>query len=75
MQLGLFGKYILAKSDGSNIDPEAKYFILRYDADSADREAARGALLHYAGLVQDSNPQLASDLRKQLEIEAKKWIN
>lgn len=70
MKLGLFGKYILGKSNGTDIDPFAKYFILRYDANSSDGEAARGALLHYASLIQCSNPQLANDLREQLKIEA-----
>lgn len=35
-QEGLYAKYILRKSDGSFIDSKAKYFILRYDADSTD---------------------------------------
>lgn len=41
---GLYGKYIIFKADGSEGDPEAKYFVLRVDTD----KHARKALLAYA---------------------------
>lgn len=41
MQMGLYGKYILAKSDGTDLDPNACYFVLRWDTDPAARQALR----------------------------------
>lgn len=37
---GLYGKYLLSKADGSVVDPEADYFILRLDTDPIARMAA-----------------------------------
>ncbi len=56
---GLYGKYIVSKSDGSPTDPNAQYFVLRLDTDPA----ACHAMLMYAGHVWHSNPQLAEDIR------------
>lgn len=44
----LIQKYIVTKADGEPVDPGAKYFVLRYDADSRDGYAAREALRYYA---------------------------
>ncbi len=33
MSRGLYNKYIVTKADGSPIDPEAQYFVLRIDND------------------------------------------
>jgi len=41
---GLRQKYNVTKRDGSEIDPEAVYFVLRVDAD----KHARNALVAYA---------------------------
>ena len=41
---GLFKKYHITKTDGSEIDPDAIYFVLRLDTDMA----ARAAILQYA---------------------------
>lgn len=38
---GLFNKYIIQKADGSPIDPNAQYFVLRLDTDIAARIAVR----------------------------------
>jgi hypothetical protein len=40
----LYGKYNVTKTDGSPVDPNAQYFVLRIDTD----EAARQALDTYA---------------------------
>lgn len=69
VKAGLHGKYLLAKADGSDIAPYAKYFCLRYDADSEDGESARSALLRYAELVFPTNPDLANGLAKDLRLE------
>lgn len=57
-EVGVFGKYIIAKADGSPIDPEACYFVLRLDTD----EAARFAALEYARRC--DNRALAHDITK-----------
>ena len=53
---GLFNKYKIEKADGSPVDPNAIYFVLRLDTDVAAREAA----IFYATLIQ--NEQLNDDL-------------
>lgn len=59
----LFGKYIISKADGSEVDPKADYFVLRLGSDVAARHAAREYALH----VQAANPQLAADLRERCD--------
>jgi hypothetical protein len=59
---GLYGKYRIEKNDGTPTDPDAAYFVLRIDTDPA----AQAALITYAMRVEDSNPELASDLRHWL---------
>jgi len=59
---GLFGKYIVQKVDGSELDPGAKYFVLRYD----NGPAAQHALYAYADYIEDENPELYRDLQVAL---------
>ena len=60
---GLKNKYVIAKTDGSPVAPEAEYFVLRIDADPH----ARRALAHYADSVAADNLQLAREIREWLE--------
>jgi hypothetical protein len=53
---GVYGKYVLSKADGTPLDPEACYFVLRLDKD----KAARMAAMEYARHC--DNRQLAVDL-------------
>lgn len=55
----LFSKYHITKKDGSPVDPNAQYFVLRIDADSA----ARAAVMVYAMCVEKDDPQFAGELR------------
>jgi len=55
---GWYGKYIIEKADGSQIDVGAEYFVLRIDKDPAARIAARA----YAEAVKDTAPLLARDI-------------
>ena len=55
---GLYGKYKIEKADGSPVDPEADYLVLRLDSD----KHARIAALAYAESVMSENTLLASDL-------------
>lgn len=64
---GYYRKYVISKIDGSPIDPEADYFVLRVDSDQDAREAAK----HYAGLIVWKNPILAGEItRRMWEYEA-----
>lgn len=56
---GLFGKYVIAKADGTPVDPKARYFIMRFDLNSGDPYAFP-ALMCYANLSR--NRQLQRDL-------------
>jgi hypothetical protein len=58
-----FNKYIITKSNGNPIDPEALYFVLRYDRDPH----ARVALAAYAQSVRTDNPQLADELLMEVK--------
>jgi hypothetical protein len=63
-------KFILKKADGSPIDPEAKYIVLRYDANNfKDGFAARHAIRKYAKMIQHTNPVFALDLLKAVKDE------
>lgn len=53
---GVCGKYIIEKADGSPVDPEATYFVLRLDVDPA----ARAAMWAYAEAT--GNEKLAGDI-------------
>jgi hypothetical protein len=69
---GLFGKYLVAKRDGTPLDPEAKYFVVRYDAKAAHGDIGRTTLAYYASAIESEMPELAVELRnainKQTEL-------
>jgi len=60
---GLYGKYRIAKADGSPTDPGAQYFVLRIDTD----QAARMALFTYADYIEHDQPEFAAELRQWLD--------
>lgn len=60
---GLYKKYVIKKADGSPVDINADYFVLRLDADQAAREAAK----NYASRVLDKNPELAEELKARCD--------
>jgi len=66
MKIGLYNKYNITKADGSPMDPNAFYFVLRLDKDKHARVAAKA----YAGSVRAENPSLA----EQLEAKIKKYL-
>jgi hypothetical protein len=53
----LYNKYKIEKTDGTSVDPDAVYFVLRIDTDPA----ARAALIAYADACMDN--QFAHELR------------
>jgi hypothetical protein len=60
-QRGFYRKYTITKADGSPVDPNAQYLVLRLDTD----RAACLAALTYAD--ETDNPVLAQDLREVAE--------
>jgi hypothetical protein len=56
-------RYIIQKTNGKPVDPEAQYFVLRVDKDPH----ARVALAFYAQSVRRDNPQLADDIERWIE--------
>jgi UDP-2-acetamido-3-amino-2,3-dideoxy-glucuronate N-acetyltransferase len=68
--LGLMKKFIVAKSDGSDVDPAAVYFVLRLDdhdgCDPVHAAACRAAAHLYADAIEDHLPLLSRDLRLKL---------
>lgn len=61
MSEGIKGKYVISKADGSAVDPEACYFVLRLDRDSVARRAMRS----YAH--DTPNPTLSFDITECLD--------
>lgn len=59
---GLYQKYTVSKADGSGVDPNALYMVLRYDNDPLAREALRTLAFAVACV----NTTFASDLMGQL---------
>ena len=59
----LFSKYKIEKADGSRVDPNAMYFVLRIDTDPH----ARVALLAYARSIRASEPEFANELDEWIE--------
>ncbi len=55
-------KYTVEKVNGNPIDPDAEYFVLRFDKDPH----ARVAMAAYADSVESVNPKFAEDIRKKI---------
>lgn len=60
---GIYGKYEIRKTDGTETDPKAVYFVLRLDTDPW----ARAAIREYARACQGEQPELAVDIWKLLK--------
>ena len=70
-EIGLVHKYNIAKADGSEVDPNAAYFVLRYDPnqkDSIHGDACRKALRLYAEEIADHLPTLSKELLSELDL-------
>ncbi|GAI86928.1 unnamed protein product [marine sediment metagenome] len=67
----LYGKYVVAKADGTPVDPEAQYLVLRLDTDGC----ARAAAIFYAACIREEQPGFAfelSRLAKSLGVKSTK---
>lgn len=63
-------RYNVTKTDGTETDPHADYFVLRIDKDPH----ALVALEAYANSVRVDNEQLANDLECKIK-DIKKWAS
>ena len=62
---GLILKYRITKADGTPVNPKAKYFVLRYDANMKDKEflkASCKALQNFCIDIVNQNPILGKEL-------------
>ena len=71
-------KYIITKTDGTPVDPSAKYFVLRYDAKVKDKKflvAVRRALCKLALELIKVNIVLSKELYDDVTNEIIKSQN
>lgn len=54
----LYKKYVVTKADGTPVDPEAQYLVLRLDTDGCARVAA----IFYATCIREEQPGFAFEL-------------
>ena len=66
MAKGLYNKYIVQKADGSPVDPDAFYLVLRLDKGEY-LEACRAGAISFAHLVTDLNSELSADILQLIE--------
>lgn len=60
-------KFIISHADGSPVDPNARYFVLRVDgAGNPKRDAARAAARHFADLVRPHDAEAARAVDRAL---------
>lgn len=59
----MLDKYKIMKTNGKAVDPEARYFVLRYDTDFV----ARLAMRFYADSIEAEDPILSNEIRQALE--------
>jgi hypothetical protein len=64
-----YGPYTITSNNGP-LDPDARYFVLRYDADAPRGFFARQALRLYCDLIKAADPKLAELLWHDLEAES-----
>lgn len=65
---GLYLKYKIEHMDGTPVDSDGQYFVLKLNSeDLAHREASREAAKCYSAEVRHSMPSLADDLEELLD--------
>lgn len=63
---GFHRKYAVSKADGSPVDPNAEYLVLRLDdgcKQSPHFRASRKAAHTYANEIEEAMPEVAEDIR------------
>ena len=69
---GLLPKYRITKTDGTPVNPKAKYFVLRYDGNMKDKEflrASRRGLIEFCNQMMPINEVLSQELRSEVTKE------
>lgn len=69
---GLFNKFMITRTDGKPVNPEAEYFVLRLDNKQSHLEhlqASLKALNAYANAIAESNPVLAKEILDKYNFE------
>lgn len=66
MKKGLYQKYIVTKTNGKPLDPEAEFIVLRIDGGQYV-DACRVGAAAFAEAVRPLNEILAHDIRRRLE--------
>lgn len=70
----LFPKFNLTKNSGEPVDPKAKYYVIRYDADAEDGHLNRCILIEYVRAIRGLHTDLADTLEMDvLSEEGKFW--
>ena len=67
-EIGLLNKYNITKTDGTQIDENSEYFVLRLDYGGSDPEhieACRLAMITYAARIVYHLPQLFKDIMER----------
>lgn len=61
------GKYVITRADGKTEDPEARFFVLRYDKDDGWGQKCRDALRSLCVFIVDYYPLLAHELLTEID--------
>ena len=70
----IYGKYTILKADGTPVDPEGMYFVLKLNAfNPVHARASQRAVLAYADEIESLSPSLARNIR--LLVEDLKRVN
>ncbi|MCF8218761.1 MAG: hypothetical protein K9J21_07240 [Bacteroidales bacterium] len=66
---GLHKKYHIQHADGTPVDPQNEYFVLKVfgTGDPAHLKASQKAILKYADEIEDTYPELAADIRDEYD--------
>jgi hypothetical protein len=63
---GLYLKYIIQHTDGHPVDPNALYFVLRYDEDTEWSRIGRESLWAMCKRIEKEAPSLVADIRAKV---------
>lgn len=64
----LYGKYKILKSDGTPVDSQGMYFVLKLNSfNPVQARASQEAVLAYADEIESLSPRLASEIRLLVE--------
>jgi len=58
----VYQKYIISRTDGKPVDPEARYFVLRLDKKDDWGRACRKAVMELARNIYEQNPEFGQSL-------------